>query len=418
MLQAAVPHPGFNSTYEANDDSVVCPQYSRSGAPIGTMQCLQLNIYVPNTANSTNKLPVMIYIHGGAFVLGRKAIADFSPKFLIRHDVVIVSINYRLGPYGFLCVSEPGFSNQALKDQVLALKWVKDNIEPFGGDSKKITAFGQSAGAMTLDIQLLTNEDLVQRAIMQSGSALSTWVIATQNDSIPLNIAGNLGYTGEDFIEALEYLSNKDPLDVMQATHTARIVSTRGHPLTRPCVETAGNNAHLTDFPANLQPKVRGMDLMIGHTNKEVMFLYPKQSDKAYYENYSFRDELVKEFDEVDDDDVVRHFYIGDQVLSAELQSDIFDFGTDFVFCYPADRAVDRYLNAKANRVYRYVFSYEGDRNRVKIARNFTSPGACHGDDLGYLFDMTMFKNKLPNKEDQHMIDTMTTMWTNFAKYG
>ncbi|KAJ8735091.1 hypothetical protein PYW08_014341 [Mythimna loreyi] len=415
---AATPHPGFNSTYEAIDDSVSCPQYSRSGEPMGTIQCLQLNIYVPSTASSNNKLPVMVYIHGGSFVLGSKAMADLSPKFLIRHDVVIVSINYRLGPYGFLCISEPGFSNQGLKDQVLALKWIKDNIEAFGGDSKTITAFGQSAGAMTLDVQLLTNENLVQRAIMQSGSALTTWVIATQNDSIPLNIAGNLGYDGDDVKGALDYLSNKDPLDVMQATHNARIVSRRGHPLTRPCVETVGEDAHLTDFPVNLQPKVSGMDLMIGHTNKEVMFLYPKQSDKAYYENYSFGDELIKDFDGIYDEDTIRHFYVGDQALSSNLQSDIFDFGTDFVFCYPTERTVDRYLKAKANKVYRYVFSYEGGRNRVKISLNFTSPGACHGDDLGYLFDMNLFANKAPNKEDQRMIDTMTTMWTNFAKYG
>lgn len=418
VFQAATPHPNFNNTYEANDDNVACPQFTRSGEPMGTIQCLQLNVFVPNTASSSNKLPVMVYIHGGGFVSGRKATTDLSPKFLIRHDVIVVTINYRLGTYGFLCVSEPGFSNQGLKDQVLALKWVKDNIKAFGGDNKKITAFGQSAGATTLDIQLLTNKGLVQRAILQSGSALTTWVISTQNDSIPISIADNLGYTGHDVKEALEYLSKKDPLEVMQATYNARIVSNREPPLTRPCVEVVGQDAQLTDFPVNLEPKVKSMDLMIGHTNKEVMFVYPKQTEKEYYENYSFGNELEKDFDAIYDEDTVRHFYIGDQVLSADLQSDILDFGTDFVFCYPTERTVDRYLKAKANRVYRYVFSYEGGRNWVKILNNFTSPGASHGEDLGYLFDMTVFSNTIPNDEDRNMIDSITTMWTNFAKYG
>ncbi|XP_022828467.1 bile salt-activated lipase-like isoform X2 [Spodoptera litura] len=410
---AALPHPGFNETYEAFDDSVACPQTSRSGALLGTMQCLQLNIYVPNNANFSNKIPVMVYIHGGSFIRGSKMMVNLSPKFLIRNDVIIVSINYRLGPYGFLCVSAPGYSNQGLKDQILALKWVKDNIEAFGGDTTKITAFGQSAGAMTLDLQLLTNKDLVQRVIIQSGTALTTWVIGKRNDSIPVNLASKLGYSGDDVHEALNYLADKEPMDIIQAGVDTGI--SNAHPLTKPCVETVGDNAYLTDFPVNLQPQVEGMDIMIGHTNKEVMFIYPKDN-KEYYENYRFAEELEQGFNVVFDEDNVRHFYTGDQVLSLESQNDIFDFGTDFVFAYPTERSVNRYLKANANKVYRYLFAYEGGRNKNKLLGNFTAPGACHGDDIGYLFEMDTFKGEVPNKDDQKMIDVMTTMWTNFAK--
>ncbi|KAF9824444.1 hypothetical protein SFRURICE_002505 [Spodoptera frugiperda] len=413
---AALPHPGFNETYKAFDDSVACPQTSRAGALLGTMQCLQLNIYVPNNASFSNKVPVMVYIHGGSFIRGSKAMENLSPKFLIRNDVIIVSINYRLGPYGFLCVSAPGYSNQGLKDQILALKWVKDNIEAFGGDSSKITAFGQSAGAMTLDLQLLTTKDLVHRAIIQSGTALTTWVITTRNDNIPVSLANKLGYSGNDVQEALDYLVDKEPMDIIQASVDTGIFN--AHPLTKPCVEIEGENAYLTDFPVNLQPQVKGMDIMIGHTNKEVMFIYPKETDKEYYENYRFAEELKHGFDDVYDEENVRHFYTGDKVLSVESQDDIFDFGTDFVFAYPTERSINRYLEANANKVYRYLFAYEGGRNRNKVLGNFTAPGACHGDDLGYLFEMDIFEGEVPNEDDQKMIDVMTTMWTNFAKYG
>ncbi|KAF9409259.1 hypothetical protein HW555_011294 [Spodoptera exigua] len=401
---AALPHPGFNETYEAFDDSIACPQTTRSGALLGTMQCLQLNIYVPNNANLSNKVPVMVYIHGGSFIRGSKAIENLSPKFLIRNDVIIVSINYRLGPYGFLCVSAPGYSNQGLKDQVLALTWVKDNIVAFGGDSSKITAIG----AMTLDLQLLTTKNLVQRVIIQSGTALTTWVIGRRNDSIPVNLASKLGYSGNDVHGALHYLADKEPMDIIKAGVDTGI--SNAHPLTKPCVEIVGEDGYLTDFPVNLQPQVKGMDIMIGHTNKESLTKSTTRTTGA--------EELQQGFDNVYDEDNVRHFYTGDKVLSVETQNDVFDFATDFVFAYPAERTVNRYLEAHANKVYRYLFAYEGGRNRNKALGNFTAPGACHGDDLGYLFEMEIFKGGVPNEDDQKMIDVMTTMWTNFAKYG
>ncbi|XP_028042723.1 carboxylesterase 3B-like, partial [Bombyx mandarina] len=95
----SVPHPGFEETFEAYDDSVVCPQVTK-GVGVGSLQCLNLNVYVPNTATSRNKRPVMIWIHGGSFATGSGTGRDFSYDDLVRHDVIVVSVNYRLGPYG------------------------------------------------------------------------------------------------------------------------------------------------------------------------------------------------------------------------------------------------------------------------------------------------------------------------------
>uniref|UniRef100_A0A2A4JHL2 Carboxylesterase type B domain-containing protein n=1 Tax=Heliothis virescens TaxID=7102 RepID=A0A2A4JHL2_HELVI len=412
---AASPHPGFKEPYLAYHDDVICPQYIDNNAT-GTIQCLQLNVYVPTTATSLHTLPVMVFFPGGSFVKIQKTKDDYSPKFLIRHDVIIVTFNYRVGPYGFLCLSKPGYNNQGLKDQILALNWVKENIAAFGGDVDRITAFGQSAGSMSLDIHILNNEGFVNRVILQSGVAVSPWVVTEENDGFIFDIAKELGYNFDNVHEAIEVLYTKDPLEVIRVSNDLIYFGNK-NPVTRPCVEK-GDNTILKDFPINLKPKVKNLDIMLGHTNKEAKFVYADNSNPDYYKNYDFKDELSFVFREEVDSDVVRQFYIGDSPLSEELQSLILDYGSDIAFNYPAEQSVERYVKAGARSVCKYVFSYEGGRNRAKINKNFTADGASHGDDTSYLFDMKMFEGLQPSEEDQRIIDAMTTMWTNFAKYG
>ncbi|XP_026747790.1 bile salt-activated lipase-like [Trichoplusia ni] len=408
----ASPHPGFDTPFDAYHDGVQCVQ-TAGNTVIGTLQCLQLNVYVPNKANSARKMPVIVYVHGGGFAWNHKGMSSQSPKFLIKHDVIIVSLNYRLGPYGFLCVSEPGYSNQGLKDQLLAIQWLKENIAAFGGDSNEITLMGQSAGAMCLDLLLYTNEKLAKRVILHSGNALNTWLVVPQNDSLAIQVAEELGFTGDGIKEALDYLSSSGPGQVVQ---TIEGLNTGRNALTRPCLEPEGEGAILTEFPENLKPKVKNMNIIIGHANKEMMFLYPN-ANKDFYNNFRFSQELIGSFDEAYDEDIVTQFYIGDEKPGEHLQDDILDYGSDFVFVHPTERSIDRYLDAGAN-VYRFMFTYEGGRNRNKDRMNLTSSGASHGDDLGYLFDMDTYEGQEISEEDQQVIDVMTLMWTDFVKYG
>ena len=146
-----------------------------AGRPIGEEDCLVLNIYVPeNVINNKNdeKLPVMIWIHGGGLMTGSGSLLDYDPVYLVNKNVAIVTINYRLGPFGFLSMgtdSVPG--NAGFRDQVMAMKWVQKNIADFGGDPDSVTIFGESAGALSTSTHLLSpmSEGLFQRAILQSG---------------------------------------------------------------------------------------------------------------------------------------------------------------------------------------------------------------------------------------------------------
>ena len=148
-------------------------------------KCLYLNVYAPadTTSNSEKKYPVLIYIHGGTFLVG--ASNDYAPDVLVAvNDVIVVSINYRLSVFGFLSSGEPNApGNFGLWDQHLAIKWVRHNINSLGGDTDRITLFGQSAGSASALYQALYpgNRGLFQRVIAISGSALSPWALHNTN---------------------------------------------------------------------------------------------------------------------------------------------------------------------------------------------------------------------------------------------
>lgn len=162
-----------------------CPQPSSGGAfylDVGETDedCLYLNVWSPAESNAET-LPVMVWIHGGSFVTGSGSMAVYGGANLAAEGVVVVTINYRLGPLGFLAhpalsaESTEGVSgNYGLLDQIAALQWVQKNIAGFGGDPGRVTVFGESAGAISI-LDLLVSplaEGLFQRAIVQSGILL------------------------------------------------------------------------------------------------------------------------------------------------------------------------------------------------------------------------------------------------------
>ncbi|CAH1637899.1 unnamed protein product [Spodoptera littoralis] len=418
------PHPGFDDIFEAYETNV-CSQISNNEA-IGTIDCLTMNIYVPSAATTQNRLPVMVWIHGGAFVIG-SAEAEGSPRLLLKHDVIVVSINYRLGAYGFMCLDIPEVpGNQGLKDQALALRWINENIEAFGGDAGQITIFGESAGGMSVNLHLLSSyETLFQRAIIQSGPASSPWLIMDSNKTVPMKLAEALDFKTEDTLEALEYLATVDVHTLVKLAHDLDITSfTESNiPSTLPCIEKEieGIEAFITEYPMNIlnSPKVRNTPIIIGHTNNELPFLY-ELADPEFFSNYDFSFisnafNLGNEWEDAIND--VKHFYIGDEQLNENVANEITDFASDFLFNHPTQRIADRLLDIGARTIYRYVFSYSGGRNLLKILYNLNTTGATHADELGYLFDHEILSKDIA-PEDQLMIDRITTLWINFVKYG
>lgn len=138
--------------------------------------------FVAVDLSGKEKLAVIFFVHGGGYMSGSSV--WMGPDMLLDEDIVLVTINYRLGPFGFLSLHLPEYSgNMGLKDQLMALQWVNENIGNFGGDQSRITIWGQSTGASSVHLHTLIPQaqNLFQRAIISSGSILNPWSRSAHN---------------------------------------------------------------------------------------------------------------------------------------------------------------------------------------------------------------------------------------------
>ncbi len=155
----------------------VQPEDAPGGLGGGSEDCLYLNVTAPVTATAEHPLPVMVWIHGGGFVSGAGSIFD-ARRLAVQGDVVVVTVNYRLGIFGFFGLEGlPNSGAFGLEDQIAALQWVQRNAAAFGGDPDNVTLFGESAGGMSTCALLASPmaEDLFHRAIVQSGACTIDW---------------------------------------------------------------------------------------------------------------------------------------------------------------------------------------------------------------------------------------------------
>lgn len=183
-FEAPEPPDSWEGVKEADQFGPECIQPRTEGGlfqtpgyePVESEDCLYLNVWAPEQV-AEQKLPVMVWIHGGAFVSGSGSTSFYdATKFVKRGEIIVVTLNYRLGPFGFMHLSPLGesfISNAGLLDQIAALEWVKENIDGFGGDPGAVTVFGESAGSMSIAalMAMPKAKGLFKQAIMQSGAS-------------------------------------------------------------------------------------------------------------------------------------------------------------------------------------------------------------------------------------------------------
>ncbi|VVD04442.1 unnamed protein product [Leptidea sinapis] len=412
----AVPNPKFHGIFIANNDSAICPQIEEfNNTYVGDLNCLHMNVYVPSNPLS-KKLPVLVAIYGGSFSIGFAGRYMYGPKYLTQHEVILVTFNYRLGPYGFMCLDTPEMpGNQGMKDQVLALRWVQNNIEFFGGDKDTVTVIGNSAGAISIELHLLSNQEkLFHRAILQSGSVLISGLFQNSNRNVPLVLAQELGFPTDSIESALSFLSLVDPKILIETNSKLGLHHTICIEKEFPGVE----NIISKQLDYN-NDKVKSIDIISGYNNQEVLiyFIYLSADDYKYLNLF---EEVMATFQIEDVDEIahiMRRFYIGDEEMNIALRNELIDFISDYGFVYPIQRSLDLIIKNSNAKIYEYMFSYSGGRNFVKSRLNITEGGATHADELGYLYEMEFFDSNLSDADDLIM-GRMTKMWTNFAKYG
>ena len=178
-----------------------------TGLHVGREDCLSLNVYSPDL-KPAEPLPVMVFLHGGGFVSGTGDSSFAGPSFFMDHEVVLVSVNYRLGIFGFLSLeTEEAPGNLGLWDQRMALLWIKRNIRHFGGDPSRVTIFGNSAGSMSVNFHLVSphSKGLFSRAILQSGTVLSSYLnMARQPGYYSHHLATAVGCQDSETLKCLQ----------------------------------------------------------------------------------------------------------------------------------------------------------------------------------------------------------------------
>ncbi|KAF6206558.1 hypothetical protein GE061_017792 [Apolygus lucorum] len=210
------PDPWY-SVLEAGGPPVACPQISLSDEVKGVENCLILNIFTPVVPNSSFPAllyPVIVYIHGGAYYF--LSSGEYGPRYLLDEDVVLVTINYRIGIPGFGSTNDyilPG--NLGLKDQIKALKWIQRNIHFFSGDRKSVTLIGMSAGAACVHFHYFSklSRGLFHKGFMIGGTGTQVWSMQMHPVSILKKISENISCptnSSYDMVVCLERLSPRD----------------------------------------------------------------------------------------------------------------------------------------------------------------------------------------------------------------
>jgi para-nitrobenzyl esterase len=372
---------------------------------------LVLNIWAPSAGASA--LPVMVFIHGGAFTGGTGAADVYDGSAFARAGIVCVTINYRLGVEGFAPI--PGApTNLGLRDQLFALSWVQDNIAAFGGDAGNVTVFGESAGAMSVANLLASplTKGLFRSAIVQSGHGDMVRPIPVAQRLVKklakiLRVAPTVeGFRSRSITEALAAVKK-----VSQPTARIDLRNPDGREpafgLSR-FLPVYGDDV-LPEHPLAALRNGAGedVDLLIG-TNSEEMNLYFVPSG-VRRKIGKFVANFVTKRAEPKAKDVLKAYGINDK---AKRPGDAFTEAlTDLVFRLPARR----FAAAHRGRTHVYDFSWRSSAYNGEL-------GACHAIELPFVFNtlatVSGAKGLAGENPPQDLADRMNALWATFAKTG
>ncbi len=411
-FKAPRPVQSWSGVKPATEFGPVAPQTQSGLTDKGPQSedCLYLNIFSP--AADGKKRPVMFWIHGGGFVIGSGS-ADLydGSKLAKRGDVVIVTINYRLGPWGFLYFKEgnaAGYENNlGIKDQIAALHWVRENIAAFGGDPDQITIFGESAGGTSVETLLSTKlaKGLFKRAIIESGPPAILW--STDVATMLTNKYFSILNVSPDSLDALARI----PMDTLKAAEDKLLeymVANTNYKVFSPTID----GKLLTDDIFKCQkPDLGGnVELMIG-TNKHEATMFASRKLKMAPRT---REGLEKYFDQVTTHENTKK--VTAAYKNYPKTSGVIDILTDAIFRIPAIRLAEcRSLYAP---VYMYRFEWSS------FALNVAGMKSFHGLELPFVFGSydgrqgKLLKVIATKKLINRLSGEMQDAWINFARYG
>lgn len=408
------PAKPWEGTYKADKFGPSCPQaVAKEFGPEwypGNMSedCLSLNVWTPAT-NSSEKLPVMVFIYGGAYMRGSSALPLYNGTALAKKGVVVVTFNYRVGVLGYMAhpqlskeSSNNSSGNYALLDQEAALRWVQKNIAAFGGDPSRVTIFGESAGAANIVSQLAIPQSrgLYNQAIVESGGVWSNgpaiigYRTKAEAEEYGQKFAESLGYSGPD---AIQQMRNVSAFDLVNETPNVWDSTFRGfHDV---AFKTTIDGWLIPEAPQEIfkQGRQNPVPLIIGSNADEGTLLAANANmTVADYEQFlhdSFGESAI--------------YMLAKYPASTpeEVQHQMERITTDFDFAL-ASKFIAGSMADLNQSAYLYKFTYvlPGQPN-----------GAYHTSELYFVFQPSYWKAD-PTCID--VSDYVMDMWTRFAKTG
>ncbi|XP_049292129.1 glutactin-like [Anopheles funestus] len=403
--------------------------------------CLTVSIYSSDLAA---KRPVMVFIHGGGFHEG--SAKNQTAEFLMERDVVLVTVQYRLGPLGFLATKDIR-GNMGLMDMTLALEWIQEHIESFGGDRNNVTLFGQSAGAAGISALMYSPqvpEGLFHKVILQSAGSSSPWVWDTNPLDSARHIAFESGWDESNTLE--EHFQEVDVWTLLRGFIDAKTQTSISQGLDH----VGGNRLVTNDYRGAFLPQTpwecmkqgkirKNIPMMAGVTKHEGTFLLTTvydhfkrtgQLDDPNFMKYFLVDAVNNFLGARDPTGALggyemRSLFTGKELESGnfgELADGLIDLAGTILIKAPLLREAQANARVNPNATFLYSFDYVGEQTRFGYGSDTShypfDGGVHHSDDKLYLFPYPPGNPVALNEKDTAMAKLMVDLWTSFATDG
>ncbi len=397
------PPAKWNGTRRADTFAPACPQTGVSmpgeTPPSTSEDCLYLDIWTPH---HPERVPVLVWIHGGGYANGSASMPLYWGDALARHGIIVVTVAYRLGPLGFLAHPEltaesdhQTSGNYGLQDQIAALEWVRRNIAAFGGDPGRVTIAGQSAGAMAVSILMASPraQGLFQGAIGQSGGLFEPLALAPQYLLANAEKDG-AAYVASLHAESIAALRRRPVADLLgdSAAHVS-------HPVIEPMTLPA------SPYDAFVAGSASNVPVLVGFNADEARALV----DVSNVASATFTADITRSFGPLPPPFIDAY----KPATDAEAKQARLDFERDLRFAW--DMWTWGRLQSAHARTYLYRFEQAPPFPAGSARQNW---GASHFAELWYMFDHLDQETWKWSAGDRKVAELMANYWTNFVKTG
>ncbi|KAH8364854.1 hypothetical protein KR084_012630 [Drosophila pseudotakahashii] len=431
-LRFEAPQPyshQWTEIFNATQSPVFCLQWNQfreeGSKLVGNEDCLTVNIYKPKNERRTS-FPVLVLLHGGAFMFGGTTL--YGHDYIMREGtLLVVKISYRVGPLGFASSGDkdlPG--NYGLKDQRLALRWIKENIASFGGMPDNIVVIGHSAGGASAHLQLLHEDfsQLARAAVSVSGNALDPWVVQQGGRGRAFELGRIVGCgQATDSAELKHCLKSKPASEIVTAVRSFLVFSYVPFSTFGPVVEPAdAPEAFLTQDPRDVikSGKFAQVPWAVTYTTEDGGYNAAQLLETNKTTGETWIDKLNDRWfdwapyllfyrnskETIRDMDVLsirlRQQYLGDRRFSVESYWDLQRMFTDILFKNSVPSSLDLHRKYGKSPVYSFVYDNPSNSGVGQLLSNRTDVffGTVHGDDFFLIFNVaTLRKDIRPDEE-------------------